>query len=86
MNNRSTAQSLFIIATLAMLTACAAETPATDEALTEAPLKCHAMDSTGSNITRHECVNKDHIDNLNGQAVLDSVNAHYAPVVTPGGR
>ena len=86
MSNRSKAKCLLIIAGLAILTACAPETPVADAPLAEAPVKCHAMDSTGSNITRHDCVNRDHVDSLNGQAVLDSVNAHYAPVVTPGGR
>jgi uncharacterized lipoprotein YajG len=85
-STRSTAKALVVIAALAMLTACAPDTPVADGALAEAPVKCHATDSTGSNIPRHDCVNKDHVDSLNGQAVLDSVNSHYAPVTTPGGH
>ena len=84
MKTQSPGITLLLAAALVLLTACAAEPSATDDAQAATQPQCRAMDTTGSNIAKHDCSNKDHVDNLNGQAVLDSVNAHYVPAMTPG--
>jgi hypothetical protein len=81
-NIRHLGGRLLLASGLAFLTACAAEPATSNDEV--AAVRCPAMDTTGSNIAKHDCSNRDHVDNLNGQAVLDAVNAHYVPAMTPG--
>jgi uncharacterized lipoprotein YajG len=84
MKTQSPGGTLLLAAALVLLTACAAESSTTSDEMAATQTRCRALDTTGSSIVKHDCSNKDHVDNLNGQAVLDSVNAHYVPAMTPG--